>query len=274
MEDRLAARLAELRIEQGWSLEDLARRTDISRSTLSRLERGEISPTATLLGKLCTAYERTMSRLLAEVESEPPQVLRADEQAVWRDETSGYTRRSVSPPTPACAGEVVEATLRPGADIAYDQPPVPGLEQHLWVHDGALEVTANGQISLYVLANSYAAAPGGFDDSLAERLGLVARIPLVPTVAEAQMKFVVFVPVKEVARVQRAAAEAGAGVVETIPTARFDPREPAVSCRSRAPIPRSEKSANWKRWRRSAWRCWFRSGSFGGDCSGARCPSL
>ena len=43
------------------------------------------------------------------------------------------------------SGEVVEATLRPGADIAYDQPPVPGLEQHLWVHTGALEVTANGQ---------------------------------------------------------------------------------------------------------------------------------
>ena len=145
MEDRLAARLAELRLERGWSLDDLARRTDISRSTLSRLERGEISPTASLLGKLCTAYERTMSRLLAEVESEPPQLLRVDDQPVWRDEASGYTRRSISPPHPGLRGEVIEATLRPGADIAYDHPPVPGLEQHLWVHDGAVEVSANGQ---------------------------------------------------------------------------------------------------------------------------------
>jgi hypothetical protein len=69
------------------------------------------------------------------------------------------------------------------------------------------------QASLYVLANSYAAAPGGFDDSLAERLGLAGTGPLVPTAAESQLKFVVFVPVPHVARVRRAAAEAGAGVI-------------------------------------------------------------
>ncbi|MCI2417910.1 XRE family transcriptional regulator [Saccharopolyspora sp. K220] len=144
VEARLAGRLAELRVERGWSLEELARRTGISRSTLSRLERAEISPTATLLNRLCAAYERTMSRLLAEVESEPPQLVRADQQAVWRDGASGFTRRSVSPPHPGLRGEIVEGVLRPGADISYDGPPVPGLEQHIWVLEGVLEVTAGG----------------------------------------------------------------------------------------------------------------------------------
>ncbi|WP_055587129.1 helix-turn-helix domain-containing protein [Streptacidiphilus griseoplanus] len=144
MEARLAGRLAELRTERGWSLEELAHRTEISRSTLSRLERAEISPTASLLGRLCAAYGRTMSQLLAEVESEPPQLVRADRQTVWRDQHSGFTRRSVSPPHPALRGEVVEGVLRPGADIAYDGPPVPGLEQHIWVLEGELEVTAGG----------------------------------------------------------------------------------------------------------------------------------
>lgn len=141
VEARLAARLAELRTTRGWSLEDLARRTGISRSTLSRLEREEISPTATLLNKLCAAYGRTMSRLLAEVESEPPQVVPAGRQPVWQDESAGFVRRSVSPPHPGLRGEVVEGTLRPGSDIAYDLPPVPGLEQHIWVLDGILQVT-------------------------------------------------------------------------------------------------------------------------------------
>jgi transcriptional regulator with XRE-family HTH domain len=144
LEARLAARLAELRTERGWSLEELAGRTGVSRSTLSRLERAEISPTAAVLGRLCAAYERTMSRLLTEVEAEPPQLLRAAEQPVWRDDTSGFTRRSVSPPHAGLRGEVVEATLRPGADIAYDKPPLAGLEQHVWVLDGAVEITANG----------------------------------------------------------------------------------------------------------------------------------
>jgi transcriptional regulator with XRE-family HTH domain len=141
---RLAARLAGLRAERGWSLEELARRSGVSRSTLSRLERGEISPTAALLNRLCAAYERTMSRLLAEVEEQPPPVVAADRQTVWEDPASGFTRRSVSPPHPSLRGEVVEAVLRPGADISYDGPPVPGVEQHIWVLDGALEVTAGG----------------------------------------------------------------------------------------------------------------------------------
>ncbi|MFH8369366.1 helix-turn-helix domain-containing protein [Streptomyces sp. NPDC018031] len=146
MDARLANRLAELRAARGWSLDELGRRTDISRSTLSRLERAEISPTATLLGRLCAAYERTMSQLLAEVESEPPQLVRAERQAVWRDETSGFDRRSVSPPHPGLRGEVVEGILRPGADISYDGPPVPGLEQHIWVLEGVLEVAVGGAV--------------------------------------------------------------------------------------------------------------------------------
>ncbi|MEU5845661.1 helix-turn-helix domain-containing protein [Saccharopolyspora shandongensis] len=146
MDARLAGRLAELRVERGWPLEELARRTEISRSTLSRLERAEISPTAALLNKLCAAYGRTMSQLLAEVESEPPQLVRADRQEVWRDEASGFTRRSVSPPHPGLRGEVVEGVLEPGADISYDGPAVPGLEQHIWVLTGALEITAGDHV--------------------------------------------------------------------------------------------------------------------------------
>ncbi|MEW9552025.1 helix-turn-helix domain-containing protein [Nonomuraea sp. NPDC050783] len=145
LETRLAGRLADLRVERGWSLDELAAQAGVSRSTLSRLERAEVSPTAALLGKLCAVYGRTMSQLLAEVESEPPQLMRSDRQQVWRDEESGFTRRSVSPPHPGLKGEVTEGLLREGADIPYDRPPVPGQEQHIWVLDGTVELTVDGQ---------------------------------------------------------------------------------------------------------------------------------
>ncbi|MFJ3669966.1 helix-turn-helix domain-containing protein [Streptomyces sp. NPDC090106] len=138
---RLGARLAELRGERGWSLGELAERSGVSRSTLSRAERAEISPTASLLNRLCGVYGRTMSQLLSEVETEPALLVRAGEQTVWEDRASGFVRRSVSPPHPGLRGELVEGTLAPGTDIAYDRPPVPGLEQHIWVLDGALDVT-------------------------------------------------------------------------------------------------------------------------------------
>ncbi|NUT51161.1 MAG: helix-turn-helix transcriptional regulator [Saccharothrix sp.] len=141
---RLAARLAALRTERAWSLEDLAHRAGVSRSTLSRLERAEISPTTALLSKLCATYELTMSQLLAEVEPAPSPLVRADRQAVWRDEDAGITRRSVSPPSTGLRGEVLEVTLRPGADIAYESSPVPGLEHHVWVLEGNLAITADG----------------------------------------------------------------------------------------------------------------------------------
>jgi transcriptional regulator with XRE-family HTH domain len=145
LDERLAARLLELRTEQGWSLDELARRADVSRSTLSRLERGEISPTAALLGKLCAAYGRPMSRLLAEVEAAPPQLVAAQQQPVWQDAATGFVRRSVSPPHPGLRGEVVESVLRPGADITYESAPVPGLEHHLWMLGGALTLTLGGE---------------------------------------------------------------------------------------------------------------------------------
>ncbi|MGR4852521.1 helix-turn-helix domain-containing protein [Streptomyces sp. LARHCF252] len=142
VDTRLGVRLAELRAEHGWSLGELADRSGVSRSTLSRAERAEISPTASLLNRLCAVYGRTMSQLLSEVEAEPAPVVRATGQPLWQDQASGFVRRSVSPPHSALRGELVEARLSPGPDIAYDRPPVAGLEQHIWVLEGALDVTA------------------------------------------------------------------------------------------------------------------------------------
>ncbi|WP_149823597.1 helix-turn-helix domain-containing protein [Streptomyces tailanensis] len=141
---RLAARLAELRAEQGWSLGELAERSGVSRSTLSRAERAETSPTAALLNRLCHVYGRTMSQLLSEVEAEPVTVVRAADQAIWEDKTSGFVRRSVSPPATGLRGEVIEGRLAAGADIAYYGPSVPGLEQHIWILAGTLQVTDRG----------------------------------------------------------------------------------------------------------------------------------
>ncbi|MFD4762181.1 helix-turn-helix domain-containing protein [Streptomyces sp. NPDC058439] len=143
---RLAARLGELRTGRGWSLDELSRRSGVSRSTLSRLERGELSPTAALLGTLCTVYGRTMSRLLMEVEAEAPQLVPAARQSVWRDEASGFVRRSVSPPHTGLRAEVIEGTLDAGAAIAYESAPVPGVEQHVWVLEGTVEITVDGAV--------------------------------------------------------------------------------------------------------------------------------
>ncbi|RWR02120.1 DNA-binding protein [[Pantoea] beijingensis] len=142
-EQRLALRLSELRVAQGWSLETLSTIAGISRASLSRIERAETSPTASLLNKLCAAYGLTMSRLLSEVEDDAPHHLPPAQQPVWIDINTGFERRGLSPPAAAFRAEIVEGRLRAGARIEYDVPSVAGLEQHIWLLEGELEITMN-----------------------------------------------------------------------------------------------------------------------------------
>jgi len=144
IESRIARRLAQLRGERGWSLEALAARTGISRATLSRLERAELSPTAAMLGRLCAAHGWTLSRLMAEAETRPPHVVRAAEQTTWKDPESGYRRRVVSPPAPGLRGELVEVVMPADGSVTFDVAPVTGLEHHLWMLEGRLTLEVDG----------------------------------------------------------------------------------------------------------------------------------
>lgn len=141
LEQRIASRLLALRAARGISLEALADETGISRATLSRLERGEASPTAAMLGRLCAAHGWTLSRLMADAEGEAPALVPAATQSVWTDPETGFRRRVLSPPGAGLGLEMLEGTLPAGAAIAYPAPPLPRMEQHLWLLDGALDFT-------------------------------------------------------------------------------------------------------------------------------------
>jgi len=144
LERRIALRLGQLRAERGWSLDRLAESTGISRATLSRLERSELSPTAAMLGRLCTVYGWTLSRLMAEAETRPPSLVPAAAQTEWTDPESGYRRKVLSPPTPDLRGELVEVRMPAGATVTFETAPVPGLEHHLWMLEGALTLEVEG----------------------------------------------------------------------------------------------------------------------------------
>lgn len=143
LSDRLAKHLNELRRERGWSLDHLAQASGISRATLSRMEKAEVSPTAENLGRLCGAYGLPMSRVLMMVEDSFVPRVPFDRQPEWCDPETGFTRRSVSPPAVGLSGEVLECHLPPGNTITYDAPPRPGQEHHLIVLDGALTLTVD-----------------------------------------------------------------------------------------------------------------------------------
>lgn len=142
---QIALRLKSLRSERGWSLDELATRSTVSRATLSRLENAEVSATAAVLGKLCAAYGMTLSRLIRLVETDFAPLIPRDGQPVWIDPANGFVRRSVSPPARTLAAEALECRLEPGTEIIYEQSPRPGLEHHIILTEGALSVTVEGR---------------------------------------------------------------------------------------------------------------------------------
>jgi transcriptional regulator with XRE-family HTH domain len=142
---KLAERLKQLRQDQGWSLSQLAEQSGVSTATLSRLENAEVSPTTEVLGKLCSAYALTLTRLLSMVEEGYVPLIHRQDQSEWVDQKSGFTRRSISPPAQQLSAEVLECELKTNSCLTYNQPSVPGLEHHLFLLEGQLEMTIEGR---------------------------------------------------------------------------------------------------------------------------------
>ena len=142
--NRIASRVRELRDAQGFSLDTLAERSGVSRSTISLIERGQSSPTATVLDKLATALAVTLASLF-EDSATPAAVsspmARAAEQPVWTDPTSGYVRRNLSPAARSPI-QLVEVRFPPGQQVAYDTSARDAeIHQQVWMIEGVMEMT-------------------------------------------------------------------------------------------------------------------------------------
>ena len=97
LNQRISARIRIERESRGWSLNDLAERAGASRAMIHKIERGESSPTASMLGRLSGAFGISMSTLIARAEMQEGKLLRFASQPVWHDPQSHYLRRHVSP---------------------------------------------------------------------------------------------------------------------------------------------------------------------------------
>lgn len=140
--ERIAARVRQLRAERNLSLEALASRCDVSRSMLSLIERGESSPTAVVLEKIATGLGVTLASLFDDHAAPPDPVSRAADRTAWKDPDSGYVRRNISPPNYPSPIRIVEVEFPAGARVSYESGARDkAVAQQIWVRSGAIEVT-------------------------------------------------------------------------------------------------------------------------------------
>lgn len=141
---RLAHRLRLERDSRGWSMSELSERAGVSKAAISRIERGEMSPTATLLVRLATAFDLTLAGLLVRAEADGDRLVRAADQPVWRDPETGYLRTQVfgRPDHPV---ELVQVELPAGQSVDLPASSYALIRQLVWVRAGKLVIVERGQ---------------------------------------------------------------------------------------------------------------------------------
>ena len=146
LEIAIGERIRGLRAQRGLTLDELAAASAVSRAMISRIERAEVSPTASLLSRLCVALDLSLSAFFADGTDASP-LSRREEQAVWRDPETGYLRRAVSSPATSSRVDVVEVELPAEARVSF--PPNTAsraMTQHVWLFDGLLNMTVGATV--------------------------------------------------------------------------------------------------------------------------------
>lgn len=161
----VARTLQSLRAERGWSLDQLASRSGVSKGVLVALEQGRSNPSLATLARVGDAFGVPVTRLV-DVSDEPVVRITGPEQArvLWRGEAGG-TGTIIAATEPPWAAELWRWTLHPGERFGGD-PHGPASKEMTWVESGTVTLTVAGR-RFEVPAPRCARFPGGLPHSYA-----------------------------------------------------------------------------------------------------------
>jgi len=139
--ENLGKRVKKLRADRGWSLEELATASGVSRSMLSEIEREKANPTLTVTFRIARAFGLTLQELIesAEASASKIQVIRASDRAqVYRSDKQCEIR-TLSPLNLEKDVEFYQVALRPGGALK-SQAHFEGTREFLTVESGTVRI--------------------------------------------------------------------------------------------------------------------------------------
>lgn len=142
--ENLGKRVKKLRADRGWSLEELATTSGVSRSMLSEIEREKANPTLTVTFRIARAFGLTLQELIesAEASASKIQVIRAnDRNQVYRSDKQCEIR-TLSPLNLEKDVEFYEVSLKPGGALR-SQPHFEGTREFITVEEGSVRVESD-----------------------------------------------------------------------------------------------------------------------------------
>lgn len=143
-EDTLSRRLCErvqlLRKENGWTLEELATRSGVSRSMLSQIERGKANPTLAVAYRIAGAFSLALAELVDVGGNQKPiEIIRSSDGVhLFRDDKQCRIR-TLSPLSLEKNVEFYEVVLRPNGALR-SAAHFKGTREFLTVEKGAVRL--------------------------------------------------------------------------------------------------------------------------------------
>lgn len=144
-ESPLGARLRDVRLGRGLSLERLAELSGVSRSAISKIERDEVAPSTSSLSKLAEALGTTFAALMSPPSRGEVVILREQDQPRMVDPKTGFERRCIAPILPSRGLDWVLNTLPVGQSTGQFVPHAAGVEEYIYVLSGELDAVLDGE---------------------------------------------------------------------------------------------------------------------------------
>jgi transcriptional regulator with XRE-family HTH domain len=140
----VARTLKALRADRGWSLDQLAARSGVSKGVLVALEQGRSNPNLTTLARIGDAFGVPVTQLV-DVGGEPAVRISGPDAArvLWRG-PSGGTGTILGATDPPWAVELWRWEVMPGEQFGGD-PHAPATREMVWVQTGRLTLTVGGE---------------------------------------------------------------------------------------------------------------------------------
>ena len=153
----LAAALRRERQRSGLSLSEVARRAQVSKSTLSQLEAGVGNPSLETLWALCVALDTPFARLFDEPKPRV-QLIRAGDGPTVAASEADYLAVILAACPPGARRDIYRIQAEPGSERVSD-PHMPGVIEHVVLCAGRAQVGLVDE-PLDLAPGDYTAYPG------------------------------------------------------------------------------------------------------------------
>jgi transcriptional regulator with XRE-family HTH domain len=139
----LARTLQALRAERGWSLDQLAARSGVSKGVLVSLEQARSNPNLATLARIGDAFGLPVTRLI-DPPAEPSVRITGpgEPRTLWQG-ASGGTGTIIAATDPPWAAELWRWSVEPGESFGGDAH-APATRELAWVNEGTLTLTVAG----------------------------------------------------------------------------------------------------------------------------------